>query len=58
MKIIIEIPDNFVKDYETSRFAHFFAKVILDIDYKGVCDKHEEETAAMLTEAFINSCAI
>ena len=55
MKIEIEIPKEFEKDYQDNKFKEFFMRVIADVDGNGLCGLYEEETAYMLWDAFQNS---
>lgn len=55
MKIEIEIPEEFEKDYTADKFADFLGRVRADIDYNGMCGNYERETADVLAEAFKNS---
>ena len=58
MRIEIEIPEEFEKDYTTDKFADFLGRVRADIDYNGICGNYERETADVLAEAFKNSRVI
>lgn len=55
MRIEIEIPEEFEKDYTKDKFKDFFSRVLLDIDQKGACGLYEEEIAEMMIEAFDKS---
>lgn len=55
MRIEIEIPEEFEKDYTADKFADFLARVKADIDYNGMCGNYERETADVLAKAFKNS---
>ena len=55
MKVVIEIPKDFVRDYMADKFKDFFSRVISDIDYKGMCGRYEEEIAEMFLKAFDDS---
>lgn len=55
MKIIIDIPDEFINDYITDRFKDFFSRVAADIDNDGLCGNYERETAEMFLKAFEES---
>ena len=39
-------------DYNTDRFADFFNRVIVNIDFKGLCGNYEKEIAEMFINAF------
>ena len=55
MRVVIDIPEDFARDYATDKFRDFFIRVIADIDYSGVCGRYEEETAEMFLKAFNDS---
>ena len=56
MRIEIEIPKEFEKDYNEDRFKDFFERVLAEIIYSdGCCGNYEEETAQMLKKAFEES---
>lgn len=55
MKVVIEIPKDFVGDYIADKFKDFFSRVIADIDCKGMCGRYEEEIAEMFLKAFDDS---
>lgn len=55
MKVVIEIPKDFVRDYMADKFKDFFLRVIADIDCKGMCGRYEEEIAEMFLKAFDDS---
>jgi hypothetical protein len=55
MRIEIEFPEEFEKDYTADKFAEFLGRVRADIDYNGICGNYERETADVLAEAFKNS---
>lgn len=55
MRVVIDIPKDFARDYATDKFRDFFIRVIADIDYSGVCGRYEEETAEMFLKAFNDS---
>lgn len=55
MKVVIEIPKDFVGDYIADKFKDFFSRVIADINYKGMCGRYEEEIAEMFLKAFDDS---
>lgn len=55
MRVVIDIPKEFARDYATDKFRDFFIRVIADIDYSGVCGRYEEETAEMFLKAFNDS---
>lgn len=55
MRLEIEIPEEFEKDYTTDKFADFFNRVKIDIDCKGLCGNYEKEIAEMFIKAFEES---
>ena len=55
MKIVIEIPEEFERDYKTDKFNDFFSRVLCDIEKGALCDIYEQEIAEMFLEAFTNS---
>lgn len=55
MKIEIEIPKEFEKDYKGDTFKDFFSRVLCDIDNKGMCGNYEKEIAEMFIKAFDES---
>lgn len=58
MQLILDIPDNFEKDFELDKFSECFRRTITDIDYAMSHDKlamagnYERETFEMLEKAF------
>lgn len=55
MKVIIDIPKDYTRDYTADKFKDFFSRVIADIDNKGLCGNCEKEIAEMFLEAFDGS---
>lgn len=55
MKIVLDIPDDYSRDYIADKFNDFFSRVYTDIDYKGMCGRYEKEIADMFLMAFDNS---
>lgn len=57
MKIVIEIPKEFMKDYKENKFKDFFDRVISDITCTEclLCGNYERETAEMFLNAFQHS---
>lgn len=55
MKIIIDIPKEFERDYNEDRFEEFFSRLLCDINYKGICGNYEKETVEMFIRAFDES---
>lgn len=62
MKVVIDIPKDFTRDYIADKFKDFFSRVIADIDNNGLCGNYEKEIAEMFIKAFdesieaINTC--
>lgn len=52
MKITIDIPREYERDFSAGKFKDFFSRVIADIDFKGICGNYENEIAEMFLEAF------
>lgn len=52
MKITIDIPREYERDFSAGKFKDFFSRVIADIDFKGICSNYEKEIAEMFLEAF------
>ena len=64
MKLTIDIPREYERDFITDKFKDFFSRVIADMDYSGLCGNYEKEIAKMFLEAFdkaivgdVNPCA-
>ena len=55
MKVVIDIPKDFERDYIVDKFKYFFSRVIADIDCKGMCGRYEKEIAEMFLKAFDDS---
>lgn len=55
MKLTIDIPKGYERDFITDKFKDFFSRVIADMDYSGLCGKYEKEIAEMFLEAFDNA---
>ena len=55
MKVIIDIPNDFIGDYIVDKFKDFFSRVYTDIGCKGLCGNYEKEIAEMFIKAFENS---
>ena len=59
MLVKIDIPVEFVKDFNNDRFNDFFHRVIADMsDYNGMCGLYEMEIAYMLLKAFEEGCVL
>lgn len=52
MKLTIDIPREYERDFIADKFKDFFSRVITDIDFKGICGNYEKEIAEMFLEAF------
>ncbi len=52
MKLTIDIPKGYERDFITDKFKDFFSRVIADINYDGLCGNYEKEIAEMFLEAF------
>lgn len=55
MIIIIDIPNEFIRDYRVDKFKDFFSRVISDIDFNGFCGNYELEIAEMFFNVFADS---
>lgn len=55
MRVIIDIPKDFARDYSADKFKDFFSRVIADIDCNGMCGRYEVEIAEMFLKAFDDS---
>lgn len=53
MRIMIEIPEEFEKDYTADKFAEFFQRCLADMCT--CCGNYEQETAEMMENAFAES---
>lgn len=52
MKLTIDIPREYERDFIADKFKDFFSRVIADIHYSGLCGNYEKEIAEMFLEAF------
>lgn len=52
MKLTIDIPREYERDFIADKFKDFFSRVIVDINYDGMCGFYEKEIAEMFLEAF------
>lgn len=52
VKLTIDIPREYKRDFIANKFKDFFSRVIADIDYSGLCGNYEKEIAEMFLEAF------
>lgn len=55
MKLTIDIPIDFERDFINDKFKDFFSRVIADIDCSSLCGNYEKEIAEMLLKAFYNA---
>lgn len=53
MKLVIEIPEEFERDFKSDRFKEFFERSLADMNC--VCGNYERETAEMFITAFKNA---
>lgn len=52
MKLTIDIPIEYERDFIGDKFKDFFSRVIADISCNGLCGNYEKEIAEMFLEAF------
>ena len=52
MKLIIDIPREYERDFIADKFKDFFLRVIADITCNGLCGNYEKEIAEMFIKAF------
>jgi hypothetical protein len=52
VKLTIDIPREYERDFIAEKFKDFFLRVITDMDYSGLCGFYEKEIAEMFLEAF------
>ena len=52
MKITIDIPREYERDFIADKFKDFFSRVIVDISCDRMCGLYEKEIAEMFLEAF------
>ena len=52
MKLTIDIPKGYERDFIADKFKDFFSRVIADINCNGLCGNYEKEIAEMFLEAF------
>lgn len=55
MKLTIDIPREYERDFIADKFKDFFSRVIADINCDGMCGNYEKEIAEMFLEAFDKS---
>lgn len=54
VKLTIDIPREYERDFIADKFKDFFSRVIADINCNGLCGNYEKEIAEMFLEAFDN----
>jgi len=52
VKLTIDIPIGYERDFNVDKFKDFFSRVIADINCHGLCGNYEKEIAEMFLEAF------
>lgn len=52
MKLTIDIPTEYERDFIADKFKDFFSRVIVDINCDGMCGFYEKEIAEMFLDAF------
>lgn len=52
MKLTIDIPREYERDFIADKFKNFFSRVVADIDCDGLCGNYEKEIAEMFLKAF------
>ena len=52
MKLTIDIPIGYERDFNVDKFKDFYSRVIADINCHGLCGNYEKEIAEMFLEAF------
>ena len=52
MKLTIDIPREYERDFIADKFKDFFSRVIADINCDGMCGFYEKEIAEMFLEVF------
>ena len=55
MDLMIEIPKEFVADFNADRFADFFERQLIANRVCNICGNYERETLVMLKNAFRNA---
>lgn len=55
MKLTIDIPRGYERDFIADKFKDFFSRVITDINCDGMCGNYEKEIAEMFLEVFDNA---
>ena len=52
VKLTIDIPREYERDFIDDKFKDFFSRVIADIDCSGLCGNYEKEIAEMFIKVF------
>ena len=52
MKLTIDIPIGYERDFNVDKFKDFFSRVIADINCHGLCGNYEKEIAEIFIKAF------
>ena len=52
MKLTIDIPIGYERDFNVDKFKDFFSRVIADINCHGLCGNYEKEIAEMFIKVF------
>lgn len=55
VKLTIDIPREYERDFIGDKFKDFFSRVIADINCNGLCGNYEKEIAEMFIKAFDES---
>ena len=58
MKIELEIPKEFEKEYKLEKFNEFFNRVLIDMRNEGLCEEHERKVVKMFIKSFKNSSIV
>lgn len=56
MKIVIEIPKEFEKEYLFDKFKNSLERIQYDIEKGVLCGRYEKEVVEMLIKSFNKSC--
>lgn len=52
MKLTIDIPREYERDFIADKFKDFFSRIITDINCDGMCGNYEKEIAEMFIKVF------
>ena len=58
LKITLDIPKEYAKDFKTDKFHNFWERVMSVMDDNGSFDNNEKQIAGMFCQAFENASAI